>query len=279
MIEGLPNGHPSKAKCLSELSKLFRSVGNREEEKRLLILTLALERERGNASRVAHTLRLLSNVNRALGLPREGMQQAAEALDIYKQLGDTLGEAIGLEYLAWLLLKDHRLEAAKVAALRSIDLLLEKGQGSRVCRTHRLLGNIYRSKKEKEKAIHHFEAALTIASPFDWHNELFSIHRVMAELFSDEGKFDDANAHLEQAKLHTVDNAYNLGRGMEMQARIWRKQRRLEEARSQALRALEIHERLGAAKEAERCKTLLREIEICRKKPRPNYNQRDRFRL
>ena len=261
MIEGLPNGHPSKAKCLSELSQLFRSVGNREEEKRLLIRTLALEREQGNPSRVAHTLRLLSNVNRALGLPREGIQQAEEALEIYKQLGDMLGEAIGLEYLAWLLLKDYQLDAAEVAALRSIDLLPEQGQESRVCRTHRLLGNIYRSKGEKEKSIQHFETAVTIASPFNWETELFWIHSEMALLFRDQGEFDDANAHIKQAKSHTADNAYNLGRGMEMQAQIWYQQQRLAEARHEALGALEIYERLGAVDDVENCRGLLQWIE------------------
>ena len=260
VIEGLPSSHPSRARCLARLSQLFRSVGNLGEEKRLLINILTLEREGGNISRVAQTLRLLSNVNLDLGLPREGMEQAEEALKISKQLGDTLGEAKALGNLAWLLLGDDKLDAAEVAALRCIDLLTEKGEEFRVCRTHRLLGNIYRSKREKEKAIHHFEAALTIASPSGWHDKMFRSHYDMAQLFSDEGKFDDANAHIEQAKSHAVDNAYDLGRGMEMQARIWRRQGRLEEARSEASRALEIYERLGAAKDAEHCRELLQKI-------------------
>ena len=260
MIEGLPDSHPSKAKCLAKLSHLFQLVGNKGEQKRLLIRTLTLERERGNVSRVAHTLRRLSDVNRTLGLPREGIRWAEEALEIYKQLGDTIGEAKALGNLAWSFLEDNQLDAAEGAALCSIDLLPEEGQEFLVCKSHRLLGNIYCFKGEMEKATHHVDMALTIASPLNWEGELFLIHQTVAQLFSDEGKFDDANTHIEQAKSHTVDNAYYLGCGMEMQARIWRRQGRLDEARSEALRTLEIYKRLGAAKDAERCRRFLRKI-------------------
>ena len=260
-VEGLPDSQRSKAKCLFQLSQLFQSLGNKGEQKRLLIRTLTLERERGNVSQVARTLRRLSDVNRTLGLPREGIQQAEEALEIYRQLGATLEEANCLGNLSRLFLKDNQLDAAEHAALRSIDLLPGKGRDFRVCRSHRILGEIYDSKGEKEKAIHHFETALTIASPFNWRDQLFLIHYAMADLLSGGGKFDDANAHIQQAKSHVVDDTYNLGLGMEMQARIWHTQRRPEEARSEALRTLEIYERLGVAEDAERCRTLLQKIE------------------
>ena len=46
-----------------------------------------------------------------------------------------------------------------------------------------------------------------------------------------------------------------------MQARIWYKQDRLEEAGSEALRATDIYERLGAAQDMESCRKLLQVIE------------------
>jgi len=46
-IEGLPDYHPSKARCLVELSYLFSQVGNNVERKRLLTLSLKLQREGG----------------------------------------------------------------------------------------------------------------------------------------------------------------------------------------------------------------------------------------
>ena len=260
-IEGLPDGHPSKAICLFKLSRLFESVGNHPEQKQLLIRALTLWREGGNDLWVAQTLELISHVNRALGLLREGIQQVEEALEIYKRLGNTSGQAGCLEELASLLLADNQLDAAEATALREIDLLSGKGEEFQLCRSHRVLGNIYRSKGEKEKAIHHYETALTIASPFNWPRELFWTHYAMAKLFCDEHEFNEATAHTDQVKLHAADNTYKLGCGMGMQANIWYLQGRLEDARSEALCALEIFEKLGAANDVEKYKELLQWIE------------------
>jgi tetratricopeptide (TPR) repeat protein len=245
------------------LSRLFGSVGNWAERKRLVIRSLALERERGNGNgyRVARTLRSLSNVNRRLGLYKEGIQQAEEALEIFKRLGSTLWQASCLSTLAWLFIEDRQLDAAKDATLRQINLLPKKGQEFQVCQSHRILGHICYEKGENEQAIPHFKTALKFASAYNWHGELFSIHEAMARLFRDEDKFDDANSHIEQAKSHTANNAYLLGRGMETQAGIWRRQRRPEDARSEVLGALKIHEGLGGGRQVERCRKLFREIE------------------
>ena len=260
-IEGLPDGHPSKAKCLQGLSGLFGSLGNWAEQKRLLVHALALERERGDAFRVAQTLEELSDVNRVLSLFEEGIRQAEEALEMFKRLGDTLEQADCLGRLALLLFEGNRPDAAEDAVLRKMDLLPAKGQEFRVCQSHRLLGRIYCSKGEREKAIHRFETALTISSPFSWHTELFWLHYHMAMLFRDEGGFNEANTHINQAKSHTTDDAYLLGRAMEMQAWIWYRQSRLEDARSEAWRTLETYERLGAEQLVGGCRNLLHQIE------------------
>jgi hypothetical protein len=59
-IEGLPDDHSSKPECLFELSRLFDSVGNQVERKRLLTCALKLERERGSDRQVARILRHLA---------------------------------------------------------------------------------------------------------------------------------------------------------------------------------------------------------------------------
>ena len=48
---------------------------------------------------------------------------------------------------------------------------------------------------------------------------------------------------------------------MELQARVWWKERRLGEAKSEVLHAASVYEKIGAAKDAERCRTILRDIE------------------
>jgi len=158
-IEGLPDDHRFKPECLFELSRLFESVGNTAERKRILAHTLKLLRERGKDFQVTRTLRHLSDANRLMGLREEGIQQAKEAFEIFGRLKDAVGQARCLIDLAWLLDSDKQLDAAEEAASRAINLIPEKGHQSLVCETHRVLGEIYRSSGEREKAIYHFEVA------------------------------------------------------------------------------------------------------------------------
>jgi tetratricopeptide (TPR) repeat protein len=196
-----------------------------------------------------------------MNLPEEGIPQAKEALGIYERLGNTGRQAHCLIGLGRFLCDDKQFDAAEEAALRAINLLPEKGEQYRVCESHRLLGEIYQSKGNTEKAIHHFELAFEIASPSNWHHILFRIHYDLARLFCNEGRFDDVQAHIERAKSHTVNSTYNLGYAMELQASVLYQQHRLEEARTEALRAVDIYAKLGAARDMENCRKLLQKIE------------------
>ena len=261
-IEALPDDHQSKPRCLFGLSRLFRQAWNHTEQKRLLIHTLELERRRGDDSRVAETLRLLSDANRLSYFLEEGIQQAKEAVDILQRIDDPVGQAVCLNTLAWLLFDHHQLNAAEDAASRAIDLISGKSQEYHLCELHRVLGRIFQTKGEKGKAIHHFEAVLRIATPFDWHQLLFWTHSSLAKLFCDEREFDDASAHIGQAKSHAVDGGYNLGRSHKIQANIWYHQGRLKDAKSEVLHAFGIFEELGATKDIGDCRNLLYNFEL-----------------
>ena len=165
--------------------------------------------------------------------------------------------------LAWSLHHDNDLDAAKRVASRAINLLPEEGGQFQVCQCHYLLGNIYRSKGETTKAVHHLKVALGIASSFNWLNLQFWIQYWMAVLFFDDGRFDDAHAYVERAKLHAADDydAYLLGRAMKLQARFWHGQNRLGEAKSGALRTADTFERLGTTNDAEDARMLLWRID------------------
>ena len=260
-IEGLPDDHWCKPDCLFQLANLFKSVGNFAERKRLLNQTLKVVKERGDEDSFARILSELSDTNRNLGLFEEGIQQAREALEVYRRLGTTSSQAWCLNCLAWLLYADKQLDASKEAVSLAVDLLPEKGQEHMACQLHRLLGNIYCSGDEREKAIHHFRVALEIMSPFEWHDQLFWIHLSLAQLFLDEGTPEDVHAHIEQAKSFAGENSYYLGRTMELQALMWCHRWRPKEAKSEASRAFETFEKLGAAEDLERCRTILQGIE------------------
>ena len=260
-IEGLPDNHRSKPGCLFKLSRLFASVGNHVEQKRLLTHALKLGESSGGDDQTARTLTELSDANRMLGLLKEGILRVEEAVGIYERLGHTTGQAKCLNDLARLLFDDKQLDAAEDAASRAIVLLPHKGQEFQLCQSHRVLGNIYRSEGETKKATHHFKAALRIGSPFNWHHQLFWIHYSLALLYFDEDEFDDAHAHVERARSHAVDGSYNLGRAMEVQAQILYRQCRFQDAASEALGAKRIYEELGATTDVRSCRALLRHVE------------------
>ena len=260
-IEALPDGHPSKGRCLWDLSRLFDSVGNVVESKRLLNYSLKLSREQGDDFRVALALGNLSDTNRRMGLSGEGIPQAKEASKIYKRLGRVAQQAYSLVTLASLLCEARQLDAAEEAGLRAIDLFPEKGEELRVCQGHRVLGRIYQRKGEAEKAIHHFEAALGIASSLNVADQLFWIHYGLAEVLSEKGSFGDAQTHVEHTKSLAASNTYFLAYVMDQQARVWDGQHRFEEARSEAFGALHAFGKLGARYNAEIASRLLQGID------------------
>jgi tetratricopeptide (TPR) repeat protein len=259
--EALPDDRPLKPQCLVRLSWISQQTGNHLERKRLLTQVLELERQRGDEVQVAETLQYLAGTNHHLLLYKEGIQQAKEALVFLERTNDKTGQARASTYLARLLVSDNQLDAAEKAASSAIGLISVKTHGYTVCGLHRVLGKIHQFKGEKEKAIHHFKTALEIASPSNWRNELFWSHYNLAELFRDEGKFDDANAHIGQANSYAVDNTYWVGHVMYVQAGVWYRQERFEDAKSEALRTIEIYDKLGAVGDVGAGRDLLQNIE------------------
>ena len=260
-IEALPDGHPSKALCLGGVSLLFESVGNFTESKRLLNHSLKLWRVQGDDFWIARALGRLSSTNWQMDLYDEGITQAKEASKIFERLGEVVRQAECLIDLALLLCDANQLDAAEEAGSRAMDLLPEEGEELWVCHAHRALGNIYRCKGETKKSIHHFEVVLGISSSLNMAWELFWVNYSLAGLLSEQGKFEDAQTHVENTKPHAVNDTYRSARVMDLQARLWHRQGRFEDAESEALRALDAFEKLEAARDAESMRQLLRQIE------------------
>jgi hypothetical protein len=70
-----------------------------------------------------------------------------------------------------------------------------------ICLSHRILGDVCRCHGKKEKAIYHLETALGVATPFNWHMQLFCIHHRLPWLFYNRGDFDSAQVHLSHEKF------------------------------------------------------------------------------
>ena len=243
-IEGLPDYHPSKPQCMLRLSQLLQEVGSYEESKRLLAHLLKLWRDRGNLRQVALTLMCLANVGRVVGPLAETMQLTKEALEMTEQLKDTDGQATCLSLLALLFLRDNQFNKAEETAFRSITLLRESSN-KLSSRPYWVLGEIYRIKGNREKAVGYFQTALGLAYFHNQHCQSFWIHHSLVTMFA------DACDHLEQSKLYAVNNASNLAHVMTLQTHIFYLQGRSEEARSQGLCAIEAFESVGATTTAE----------------------------
>ena len=255
-INQLPDESCFKPDCLFWLSKLFSSLGNHKEQKRLLEHALKLESERGNDNGVALVLAELSG---SAGSHSEGIRQAKELLEIFERIGDKGKQGNSLNRLAWALCNDEQLDAAEEAAFHAIQLLSEKGQEFWICDSHTILGRIYEAKGEREKAVYHLKATLAITSRFGW-NDSFTADITLVMLFIKEGKFEDAHAHLKQARSLAVNNAYQRGYVAILQAGIYLQHHRLEDAMSEVLCASGIFEELGVQDEIEKCRDLLKSI-------------------
>lgn len=158
------------------------------------------------------------------------ISRSGEAFDIYARLGGTQEQAKCWNALAWLLYDGNQLDVAV-----SINLFLSQDMNFWICASHRLLGGIYQYKGGGGRAIQHYGAALVIASPFNWHNQLLWIHHSLALLCSNESRVDTAHVHVERAKWHAVDDPYSLCRATGLQAWIWGQQDQFEERKAEVL--------------------------------------------
>ena len=259
-FEALPNSHPSKPHCLMWLSQFANVTGNGAETKRILIRCLGLWRERGDDNRIAETLACLSDANQGLGLHEEAIQQAREALEVSGRLSETGRQVDCLINLASLLHQNEQSDAAEEAASRALDLS-ENSNQRLLCRSHELLATIHRSRGNRERAIHHLEASLRIASLLNLSHQVSGAHFTLASLYLDEGKLNDAYTHVEHAKSHAEDNILTLSGVLLLSTDILYNQNRPEEAKLEALRALDILEKVGATDTAETVRRLLEEVE------------------
>ena len=260
-VEGLPDNHRLKPKCLLHLSQLFTSTENYVKSKRILTHALRLWKQRGSDVCVAQTLEFLCDVNRHLNLREEMVRQAKEALGIYERLNDKPGQARALLQLVESSFDDNQVDAAEEAASRAISLLEDNDGQHTACRIHRFLGEISLSKGDARKAKDHFDIALGIATLFNWHSELVLIHCFLAVLDLAEQRFEDAHAQIESAKAHAINDVRDMAGLIELEAEIWYGEGRFEEARAEALRAVELFERLGDTVELEVTRELLFDID------------------
>ena len=244
-IKQLPDDHHLKFDCSLRLTVLLGNIGSHADRKQVLEHIRKLE-EGGDDYRIALISMLLAAANVQLGLAQEALGQAREAVEIFERIGDIKAHGSSLIALAAALAANHQLDAAEEAASRILRLVPEKGEEYLACYAHGILCAIYSLKGERENFLHHNQTALEIATRFDWQDQIFSAHWYLAQLYFGEEKFDDAIAHAERAKSHAINNAPGMAQASFLQTTSYYRQGKLQKAKFEALRMVEIFERLGA---------------------------------
>jgi len=244
-IEGLPDDHPSKLRCLIQLTWILDLLGNLTESRRLHTCMINLWREQGNDRKVAETLETLSSLNRGLGLYAEGVSRAKEALEIYEKLDDRVGQVDSLQCLALSLVHDNQVDAAEEAASRAIDLFPDGLSQSQLREHNHILGHICQCRGDTEAAIDHYMKAIGVAGSLDSQDGQIGILHCLSKLLLDEKRFDDAQIHLEQLKSHAFNNPLHHGMATAMQVGLLYHQGKFEEAISELSRAINFYEKIG----------------------------------
>ena len=258
-IEALPDDNPSKPQCLLALAHLFGLVRNCAESKRLLTHALKLSRGQGHDLQIARTLRSLAYANLWLRLNAEGISQAGEASEIYERFNHTVGFAGSLRCLAWLLAEDGQADAAEEAITRATGISSSESAQSE---HDHILGHVSLARGEMGAAITHHEKALGIAASLNSREGKSLIIRCLVHLLLKEGRFDDAQVHLEFLKSDAANDIVSLGLAALVQACVWRRQGRVEEAEAELSRVAGVYQKMGVSADfMERCNAFRRQID------------------
>ena len=262
-VEALPDDHQWKPIVMIHLAVLTQLAGNFVKCAQLFGRVVELPEGPRNSwdPSVTQLFQFLSSTPEPKRQHKEEIKWAKELLETCEQFSDGMEHGDVLMMLASLLMSDDQLDAAEEAVACAISVIPEEGNQHQICQCHIHLGDIYRYKRETGMAIDQYELAIRIASPFDWHDELSEAHLSLAHLFLPEKRLDEAQAHAERAKLSAVNNQRNLGRATMLLADVLFRRLRLEEAKSEALRAVDILEKVGAEGDIMCCEELLRVIQ------------------
>ncbi len=182
--------YPTKAPVV--LWRDFEIGGHFDEALIMCDLALAAARRLGRVADQAHTLRMLSNINRVTGDVESAIRHAEDALRLYRELGDRRMQASALSSLGAVMALTGRLRDSARHFEQAIAIRNELGVPQHnavvlgnLAHVHRTLGNHELANECVELGV---AAAEEGASPGI---QSFLLHQ-LAELRVDQGRFDEA---------------------------------------------------------------------------------------
>jgi tetratricopeptide (TPR) repeat protein len=142
---------------------LAGSQGDHVDERRLLEECLTLRRGLGDPVEVAGTLSTLALARLHAGDPAAAAQAEREALQIFGEVGNRVGEAIGHEHLGHIALYRGNLDEARAELERALAIGREIEHREIEESSQLLLGQTAFAARDFAQARERFEAALAIA--------------------------------------------------------------------------------------------------------------------
>ena len=158
-----------------------------------------LSLKNGFELRVANAKYRKAAILRDLGQYSKSDIASNEALKIYSKLEDLEGITSVKIGQATILHEQSRLEEASELYLDALPYAIKSGDKNTEARIHNLLGSIYKSLKQKDKAIEHYNIALALVKELKFKPGISAILTNLGVVDYEENDYERAEKHLSEA--------------------------------------------------------------------------------
>ncbi len=180
------------ANTLSNMSNVYRNIGDLPMSLRLLQQSITIDKELGNDLGLAGTYNNIGNIHKELGEDEEALESYLQSAALYDALDDDRGRAQTLMSLGAIHLKMGRLELAAVELQRGIDLLRRTGRKMEMGISYNNLGRTYSLMERPKEAHANLDSARTIFTALGARKQLARVFYYSGEQWFSEGRIRQA---------------------------------------------------------------------------------------
>ena len=195
--------HQAEAQQLSNLGLAYRTLGDLAQSINHYKQALALHRDDSDRRNKAITLHNLGEAYLLAGDYQQALKFCLQALPMHQAIGDSGGEAHTLEHIGVARFRLGQLREALEFLHQALGVLQEMGRTPRKVAVLGDIATVHASMGEKRQARDYFNQALNLAQSDDKSgNEPGGGARILAglaQLDRDDGRLDEARAHIETA--------------------------------------------------------------------------------
>lgn len=213
----------------------------------LCLQLLPLDKWHPEQLQAAHIYDNLGSIYNALGKKLEALKYYAQALEIFKEIGDAKGEGITLSNIG----RVYSALGKKMEALRyyerALSILAEIGEGGGKGTTLSHLGRVYSALGQQNEARRYYEQALIILQEVKDYSGQGVTLSYLGRVYGMLGQREQALSFCEQALsiLREIGDRRGEGRALDNLGRIYNVMRQYDDARRSFEQALSIAQEVG----------------------------------